>query len=483
MAAENHIQCLQDAATCSICLEFFKDPVMITDCGHNFCQVCITQCEEGLHTDIFCPQCRETFPQRNLRPNRQLVTVTDVAKRLSMRAAERGERVCEEHGEALKLFCETDQKPLCLICRESWAHQAHAVAPIQEAAQRYKKQIQMHLENLMEERRRLEELKLSETQKHQKYQQKAAAERQKIVSEFEQLRQFLEEQEQLLLSWLGELGREIEKSQEETGTKLSEQISHLNSLIREMEEKCQQPPSDLLQDIRSSLRRCKRGEFQLLGMISPGLEIRLRNLSEQNLTLKETFRKFQDALPSDLEKGMGEPQGSYSKVKVTLDPNTAHPWLSLSEDWTSVRGADTWQDRPDMPERFDMWCCVLGREGFTSGKHCWEVEVGKGEGWALGVARESVRRKGQISRNPEGGIWAVQWWEGDFWALTAPGPTPLSLKQLPRRVRVYLDYEGGKVAFLDADTEDLIYTFPPALFAGGKIHPWLWVCRGSQLTL
>uniref|UniRef100_A0A7M4FDM3 Zinc finger protein RFP-like n=1 Tax=Crocodylus porosus TaxID=8502 RepID=A0A7M4FDM3_CROPO len=359
-----------------------------------------------------------------------------------------GEPVCEEHAEALKLFCEMDQKPLCLICRGSWAHQAYAVAPIQEAAQRYKvRGCRMHLENLVEERRRLEELKLTETQKHQEYQ---------IVSEFEQLRQFLKEQEQLLLAWLGELDREIEKSQEETGSKLSEQISHLNSLIREMEEKCQQPRSDLLQ---------VRGEFQLLGMISPGLEIRLRNLSEQNLTLKETFRKFQ--------------------VKVTLDPDTAHPWLSLSEDWTSVRGADTQQDRPDIPERFDMWCCVLGREGFTSGKHCWEVEVevGKGEGWALGVARESVRRKGQISRNPEGGIWAVQWWEGDFWALTGPGPTPLSLTQVPRRVRVYLDYEGGKVAFLDADTEDPIYTFPPALFAGGKIHPWLWVCRGSQLTL
>uniref|UniRef100_A0A7M4EDY4 RING-type domain-containing protein n=1 Tax=Crocodylus porosus TaxID=8502 RepID=A0A7M4EDY4_CROPO len=82
MAAESTIENLWDEATCSICLDFFKDPVMIVDCGHNFCRACIAQCWEGLDRDITCPQCRQTFPQKSLRPNRQLASVVDIAKRL-----------------------------------------------------------------------------------------------------------------------------------------------------------------------------------------------------------------------------------------------------------------------------------------------------------------------------------------------------------------------------------------------------------------
>uniref|UniRef100_A0A8C3S354 Uncharacterized protein n=1 Tax=Chelydra serpentina TaxID=8475 RepID=A0A8C3S354_CHESE len=106
---------LQDEATCPICLEYFREPVTL-ECGHNFCQACITQ------------------------PNRKLANVLEIAKRLSIQAAKGAgrERVCGEHQEVLKLFCEEDQRSVCVVCHLSQAYRAHTVVPLEEAAQEYK---------------------------------------------------------------------------------------------------------------------------------------------------------------------------------------------------------------------------------------------------------------------------------------------------------------------------------------------------------
>ncbi|XP_075768594.1 butyrophilin subfamily 1 member A1-like, partial [Pelodiscus sinensis] len=170
---------------------------------------------------------------------------------------------------------------------------------------------------------------------------------------------------------------------------------------------------------------------------------------------------------------------------LTLDPDTANPQLVLSGDGKRVRWEDTRQPLPDNPERFDTWPCVLGREGFTSGRHCWEVEVEVGDGrdWAVGVARESVSRKGGINISPEGGIWAVQRWGSQFRALTFPeNLLPLSPPP-PHRIWVCLNCDRGQVTFIDAGAEAPIFTFPPGSLPGERIQPWLWVGWKSQLRL
>ncbi|XP_065426457.1 zinc finger protein RFP-like [Chrysemys picta bellii] len=262
MAAESPARCLQAEASCPICQEYFKDPVII-DCGHSFCRVCISQCWEGSDTDVSCPQCGETAQQRNLTPNRQLANVLEIVQQLSLPVIEDAgwERVCGEHRQPLKLFCEEDQTPICVMCDASRAHAAHTVVPIREAAQEYEETFQAHLKTLKEEKEKLKGFKVTGEGTSQQYRIQTEKERREIVSEFQLLKTFLEEEERLLLAQLEKLDEEIVKLQHDNVTQLSEEISRLSELIRELEGKCQKPASELLQDTRSALSRPGRKDI------------------------------------------------------------------------------------------------------------------------------------------------------------------------------------------------------------------------------
>nr|XP_042703388.1 tripartite motif-containing protein 10-like isoform X3 [Chrysemys picta bellii] len=476
MAARGGIKDLQEAVICSICLASFNNPVILIKCGHNFCRACITQyCKDSkVFPPYPCPQCREPFREGEFQPNRDLRNVVEMTQTIPDL---QGKKACEKHEELLKLFCEVDQTPICVVCRESRSHKDHSVVPLDEAAVDYQEQIRSRLESLKKERDKILSYKLSGENTSQELLKQLQTERQKIVAEFQQLRQFLEEQERLLLAHLEELNKEIEKSRDDYVAKLSEELSSFSSLISEMEQKCQQPASEFLQDIKGTLSRCEREKFQNPVAFSSELKSGMWESSQRNASVETRMKKFTDSLSS-------KPQ--WDKANVTLDPDTAYPYLIMSADRKSVRRGNARQAVPNNPERFDCWPCVLGFEGFTSGRHTWEVEAevdGRGD-WAVGVARESVRRKGWISFTPEWGIWAVRCSEDRYWDLTSPVQRILlSPSRAPRRIRVHLDYEQGQVMFVDAGTGDVIVTFPPASFAGERIRPFFCAVIGSVRLL
>lgn len=83
---------------------------------------------------------------------------------------------------------------------------------------------------------------------------------------------------------------------------------------------------------------------------------------------------------------------SSHRVNVTLDPDTAHHELILSEDRRQVTRGYTQENQNISSRRFTAFPCVLGSEGFTSGRRYFEVDVGEGTGWDLGVCMENVQR-------------------------------------------------------------------------------------------
>ncbi|XP_077779445.1 zinc finger protein RFP-like isoform X2 [Podarcis muralis] len=444
-AAGGHTQRLRDEATCSICLDYFKDPVTIPECGHNFCRSCLVLFWGESEAEASCPQCRERVQRRGLVSNRQLANVVEIAQNLSLQEGkEEGGKggVCEKHQEPLKLFCKVHEAPICLVCDKSKGHKEHEVIPLEEAFQEYKK--------------------LTET------------ERLRIVEKFRELRQFLEEQEKGLLNHVEEVEKEIAGRRDEQLARLSRKLSSLERIIQEMEEKRQQPATELLQDVRRTLQRYEKRESPEKPLpFPPELRNRILESCDLNHLVEDAMKQWKDAVLY---------REQIQKANVTLDPDTAHPYLILSKDRKSLRWGDKPQALPDNPERFGCSSCVLGCEGFTAGRHFWEVTVGNGRWWALGVARKSVKRKGRFSFSPEFGIWAVRKRGGESWACTSPDFSPLSLSEEPRRIWVTLDYKGGRVSFSDADSGAELYTFSGASFSGETLLPFFYL-GGNETPL
>ncbi len=158
-------------------------------------------------------------------------------------------------------------------------------------------------------------------------------------------------------------------------------------------------------------------------------------------------------------------------MDVTLDPDTASPYLILSDDGKQVRCGDIEQKLPDKPERFDYCACVLGKEGFSSGRFYFEVQVkGKTE-WDLGVVRESINRKGEITLSPSDGYWSVRLRNRDEYEACDDPLVSLSLRVKPQRVGVFVDYEEGLVSFYDVESSSHIYSFTAQSFTE-KLYPY-----------
>nr|XP_020744530.1 tripartite motif-containing protein 15 [Odocoileus virginianus texanus] len=450
-------------ATCSKCKGPLEDAVTAA-CGHTFCRLCLPPPSQmGAQPSgrvLLCALCEEKEPSETLL--------------VPMPLGPLGETYCEEHGEKIYFFCENDAEFLCVFCREGPSHQAHVVGFLDEAIQPYRDRLRSRLEALSTERDEIDDMKIREDQKLQVLLAQIESKKQQVEGAFERLQQELGEQQRLLLARLTELEQQIWKERDEYLSKLSEEVARLGAQVKELEEKCQQPASELLQDVRVNQSRCEMKTFVSPEAISPDLVKKIRDLHRKILILPEMMRAFSENLVHHLETESGV---------VTLDPQTASGSLVLSEDRKSVRYTRQKQNLPESPLHFEGLPMVLGSPGFSSGRHRWQVEVqlGDGGGCTVGVVGEEVRRKGEQGLSAEEGVWAVVLSHQQCWASTSP-ETDLQLSDIPRGVGVALDYEAGRVALLDTDTQEPIFTFTASF--SGKVFPFFAVWKkGSCLTL
>ncbi|XP_056224261.1 uncharacterized protein LOC130163855 [Seriola aureovittata] len=165
-------------------------------------------------------------------------------------------------------------------------------------------------------------------------------------------------------------------------------------------------------------------------------------------------------------------------VDVTLDPETAHCALFLSDDRKQVHDGDVWKNLPNNPKRFKRCVNVLGKQSFSSGRFYYEVQVKGKTAWALGVAKESIKRKGNITASPNNGYWTIMLTNGDEYEANDENPVSLSLNQNPQKVGVFVDYDEGMVSFYDVDSADHLYSFTGCFFTE-KLFPFFTPCTND----
>ncbi|XP_026208918.1 E3 ubiquitin-protein ligase TRIM39-like isoform X2 [Anabas testudineus] len=384
------------------------------------------------------------------------------------------DRMCPKHERLLELFCKKDQTCVCVLCTET-DHRAHYTVPVEREWTEKKAQLkrtEIDVQQMIQDRvNKVEEIKHS-VELNKASAQKEIDESMQVFSEL--VRSIQTTQAELVLA-IEEKQRQTERRAESLITELEQEIAELKRRNSDLEHVSRTDHIHFLKSfpaLRTPPSVKDWSETSVPTDMCVGM-IR-RSVSKLEATLNEMIDKLAE---SEIQKIL-----KYAE-DVTLDPDTANPWLQLSQDRHQVRHLGAWQDLPDHPGRFDTVVIVLGHEGFTAGRHYWEVQVGDKDDWYLGVARSSVNRKGRISVSTTQGYWALAMKKGQGYRVSTSPPILLRLDPNPKHVGVYVDYEEGQVSFYDTRARTHIYTFKDRFTE--KILPffYLYCCDKASDTI
>lgn len=458
MASDATIKKMRDDATCSICQRIMVEP-MIIDCGHSFCKLCISSYFENRPLSCLlkigiCPLCQARFSRIGVRPNRPLQNLIETLKQMDHK------NKCEQHGEQLCLFCEDDGQLICWRCERTPQHRGHTTLLVTAACQVYKGKLQETVAALRNQEEKCQSQMALVNQHANLCVEITKNQKQKISYDFKSLQNFLSMEEKSYLWRLEKEREDVLQKLHASEASLEEQSQKLQNHILRLEKKLQDLSTNLLQGVKDTLNRSSTVELNLPAMVSFNLNTKCQ-VSELYFDVKTILKSYQ--------------------VNITLDPETAHPELTLSENCRRVK---RWfgQEKPSTSKRFSALCCVLGRETFTAGRSYFEVEMRRTTRCDVGVCVEHVPRDVDMNLEPSSGFWSIRLLKNQACAALTSPIKLLPIKTKPKILGVFLDYEAGFVSFYNMSMGSHIFTFPKASFSD-TLRPFFRLHAYSSLFL
>ncbi|XP_029381144.1 E3 ubiquitin-protein ligase TRIM69 [Echeneis naucrates] len=298
-----------------------------------------------------------------------------------------------------------------------------------------------------------------------------------------------------------DLQKQLQQSQEDADRLqqlLNEKSASFKQLEKELNrqtkenERLQNNNRDLESQLRNAEDRVDSLQQQVTEKEASNKQLK-RDFDKQTTKynkLQDDYNNLQNE-KNDLEDRVQALQNQLNDVedktihtrRITLDPTTAHPRIVLSADKTEMHTIDDAQNVPDNPGRFDVSLAVLGKTGYSSGRHYWEVSVAGKNCFHLGMASESAQRKGSISFRPTNGFWTMVLNKQGVYKAIDRRSAVLSINP-PLTLGILLDYKKGEVSFYDPGSRSHLYSFTSQTFTG-KIYPFINFCveDGSQAPI
>ncbi|KAL2093502.1 hypothetical protein ACEWY4_010814 [Coilia grayii] len=482
--------------SCPVCCDVFQDPVLLA-CSHSICRPCLLRFW-GQRQARECPVCRAVSanpePPSNIVLKGMCEAILNERRQRAARAfVEAG--LCGTHGDKLTHFCEEERRPACLKCRVPRRHTGSSFRPMQEAASEHKKEFKMKLKPLQEKLKSFEDVKQSFEHTAEYIKSQAEQTEHLIKEEFEKLHQFLQDEEAIRLAALKEEEEQSSQMMKKKIDEVESEIVSLSDKIRAIEEEIGSEDLSFLQFgeqtillfvclynlliccvIASMYRHIYIYIYFFFSLSSALCRLQYSPLEPEPISgeLLIQVAKHLSNIMFDVSQKL---QTMVPYNPVSLDPNTAHVDLVVSADLSSVAFCEERQVLPSTPQRFSGYTSVLGSEGFNSGTHCWDVEVGDSTAWAVGVIAESMYRK---KDGPKFGLWYVGFYNGKYGKGCSPEVlTLLRVGQRIQKIRVQLDCDKGKVSFSDAGRHTCLHVFKqnfsetvyPYFYNHCKLHP------------
>ncbi|KAM6940416.1 E3 ubiquitin-protein ligase TRIM21-like [Xenentodon cancila] len=425
------------------------------------CDVCTGTKLKALKS---CLVCLLSYCETHLEPH---LTASCLIKHQLVEPVENLEnRICTKHDKPLELFCKNDQTCVCSLC-SVLDHKTHELVPLREEYEGKKAELEKteaEIQQMIQKR----QLKIQEIKESLKISNDAAdREKAEGVQVFTDLKESVERSLKEFIKEMEDKQKTTQKQAEDLIKDLEQEISELKKRSSEVEQLSRaEDHLHLLQRFLSLKDAPPTKNWTEVRVHPPsyeGLVVRAVDQLEKNL--REKIKK----LLAEVELRRIQKY----EVDVILDPDTANPWLVLSEDGKHVYCGDSKKKLPENPERFSDCVCILGKQRFSSGRFYFEVQVKGKTRWDVGVARESVNRKGMNALKPKNGYWAVCLRNGDEYEALDDPSVRLSLRSPPEKVGVLVDYEEGLVSFNDVEPAALIFSFTGCSFKE-KLHPYFY---------